>query len=149
MMHMTRKIASEGQDESMADIEPPPLKIKTFQEAMQSFNTSLKAKDLQLAMSIGDAVDDVTGLKLASSTQTTPGNSNIYFNSFTPKVELNRKQKHFQRNAIIVENYYCIANTSVTTKLHVLKICKLWCFFFDFITYRRDPDVMRKIIPHN
>ena len=32
MMHMTRKIASEEQDESMADIEPPPLKIKTFQE---------------------------------------------------------------------------------------------------------------------
>ena len=45
MMHMTRKISSEEQDESMADIEPPPLKIKTFQEAIQSFNTSLKAKD--------------------------------------------------------------------------------------------------------
>ena len=44
-------------------------------------------------------------------------------------IELNRKQKHFQRNAIIVENYYCIANTSVTTKLHVLKICKLWFSF--------------------
>ena len=27
MMHMTRKIASEEQDKSMADIEPPPLKI--------------------------------------------------------------------------------------------------------------------------
>ena len=64
-------------------------------------------------------------------------------------IELNRKQKHFQRNAIIVENYYCIANTSVTTKLHVLKICKLWFFLFYFITYRRDPEVMRKIIPHN
>ena len=36
MIHMTRKIASEEQDESMADIEPPPLKIKTFQEAIQS-----------------------------------------------------------------------------------------------------------------
>ena len=49
VMHMTRKIASEEQDESMADIEPPPLKIKTFQEAIQyhwrMFNTSLKAKD--------------------------------------------------------------------------------------------------------
>ena len=33
---MTRKIASEEQDESMADIEPPPLKIKTFQETIQS-----------------------------------------------------------------------------------------------------------------
>ena len=32
---MARKIASE-QDESTADIEPPPLKIKTFQEAIQS-----------------------------------------------------------------------------------------------------------------
>ena len=64
-------------------------------------------------------------------------------------IELNRKQKHFHRNAIIVENYYCIANTSVTTKLHVLKKCKLWFSFFDFITYRRDPEVMRKIIPHN
>ena len=39
---------SEEQNECMADIEPPPLKIKTFQEAIQSlemFNTSLKAKD--------------------------------------------------------------------------------------------------------
>ena len=51
MMHMTRKIASEEQDESMADIEPPPLKIKIFQEAIQPynywrmFNTSLKTKD--------------------------------------------------------------------------------------------------------
>ena len=45
MMHMTRKIASEEQDESMADIKHPPLKIKTFQEAIQSFNTSLIAKD--------------------------------------------------------------------------------------------------------
>ena len=49
----------------------------------------------------------------------------VIINSFAPKVgqayfpiEL---QKHFQRNAIIVENYYCIANTSVTTKLHVLR----------------------------
>ena len=33
---MTRKIASEEQDERMAEIEPPPLKIKTFQEAIQS-----------------------------------------------------------------------------------------------------------------
>ena len=33
---MTRKIASEGQDDCMADSEPPPLKIKTFQEAIQS-----------------------------------------------------------------------------------------------------------------
>ena len=32
---MTRKIASEEQNKSMADIEPPPLKIKTFQEAIQ------------------------------------------------------------------------------------------------------------------
>ena len=63
-------------------------------------------------------------------------------------IELNRKQKHFQSNGIIVENYYCIANTSVITKLHVLKICKLWFFNF-YITYRRDPEVMRKIIPHN
>ena len=30
---------------------------------------------------------------------------------------------------IIVEKYYCIANTSITTKLHVLKICKLWFSF--------------------
>ena len=44
-------------------------------------------------------------------------------------IELNRKQNHFQRNAIIVENYYCIANTSVTTKLHILNICKLWFSF--------------------
>ena len=36
MMHMTRKIASEEQDKSMTDIEPPPLKIKTYQEAIQS-----------------------------------------------------------------------------------------------------------------
>ena len=39
MMHMTRKIASEEQDESVADIEPPPLKIKTFQEAIQSLES--------------------------------------------------------------------------------------------------------------
>ena len=75
MMHMTRKIASEEQDESMADIEPPPLKIKTFQEAIQSLENVqhfLESQGLlQQAMSIGDAVDDVTGLKLASSTQTT------------------------------------------------------------------------------
>ena len=48
MMHMTRKIASEEQDESMADIEPPALKIKTVQEAYnhwRMFNTSLKVKD--------------------------------------------------------------------------------------------------------
>ena len=52
VMHMTRTIASEVQDESMADIEPPPLNIKTFQEAIQSlenvqhfFESHLKAKD--------------------------------------------------------------------------------------------------------
>ena len=33
---MTWKIASEEQDVNMADIESPPLKIKTFQEAIQS-----------------------------------------------------------------------------------------------------------------
>ena len=38
VMHMTRKIASEQQDKSMADIEPPPLKIKTVQEAKDSCN---------------------------------------------------------------------------------------------------------------
>ena len=61
-------------------------------------------------------------------------------------IELNRKQKHFQLNAIMVENYYCIANTSVTTKLHDMQVV---VSFFDFITYRREPEVMRKIIPHN
>ena len=76
MMHMTRKIASEEQDESMADIEPPPLKIKTFQEAIQSLEENvqhfLESQGLlQQAMSIGLVVDDVTDLKLASSTQTT------------------------------------------------------------------------------
>ena len=59
----------------MADIEPPPLKIKTFQEAIQSLENVqhfLESQGLlQQAMSIGDAVADVTGLKLASSTQTT------------------------------------------------------------------------------
>ena len=75
MMHMTRKIASE-QDESMADIEPPPLKIKTFQAAMQSLENVQHFLErshglLQQAMSIGDAVDDVSGFMLASSTQTT------------------------------------------------------------------------------
>ena len=67
-MHMTRKIASEEQDESMADIEPPPLKIKTFQShtIIQHFLESQGL--LQHATSIGDAVDDVTGLKLALST---------------------------------------------------------------------------------
>ena len=73
---MTRKIASEEQDESMADIEPPPLKIKTFQEAIQSLEENvqhfLESQGLlQQAMSIGLVVDDVTDLKLASSTQTT------------------------------------------------------------------------------
>ena len=29
MLNITRKKGSEEQDESMADIEPPPLKIKT------------------------------------------------------------------------------------------------------------------------
>ena len=75
MMHMTRKIASEEQDESMAVIEPPPLKIKTFQEAIQSLEDVqhfLESQGLlQQAMSIGLAVDNVTDLKLASSTQTT------------------------------------------------------------------------------
>ena len=63
---MTRKIASE-QKESMADIEQIPLKIKTFQEAIQSLENVqhfLESQGLlQQAMSIGD-VDDVTGLKL-------------------------------------------------------------------------------------
>ena len=72
VMHMTRKIANEEQDESMADIEPPPLKIKTFQEAIQSLENVqhfLESQGLlQQAMSIGDAVDDVTGLKLPLST---------------------------------------------------------------------------------
>ena len=57
MMHMIRKIASEEQDNSMADYEPSPPKIKTFQEAIQSLNTQGL---LQQAMRIGDAVDDVT-----------------------------------------------------------------------------------------
>ena len=65
---MTRKIASEEQDESMADIEPPPLKIKTFQEAIQSLENIqhfLGSQGLlQQAMSIGDAVDDVTGFEV-------------------------------------------------------------------------------------
>ena len=63
MMHMTRKIASEEQDESMADIEPPPLKTKTFQEAIQSLENVQQFLEsqglLQQAMSIGDAVDDL------------------------------------------------------------------------------------------
>ena len=63
-----------GKDESMADIEPPSLKIKTFQEAIQSLENVqhfLESQGLlQQAMNIGDAVDAVTGLKLASSTQT-------------------------------------------------------------------------------
>ena len=48
MMHMTRKIASEEQDESMADIEPPPLKIRPSRmpyNHWRMFNTSLKAMD--------------------------------------------------------------------------------------------------------
>ena len=36
VMHMTRKMASEEQNESMVDIQPPPLKIKTFQETILS-----------------------------------------------------------------------------------------------------------------
>ena len=72
---MTGKIASEEQDESMADIEPPPLKIKTFQEAIQSLENIqhfLESQGLlQQAMSIGDAVDDVTGFEVGMSTQTT------------------------------------------------------------------------------
>ena len=63
-MHITRKIASEEQeDERMADIEHPPLKIETFKKPYNHrslFNTSLKAKNSE-AMSIGDAVDDVSG----------------------------------------------------------------------------------------
>ena len=70
MMHMTRKIASEEQDKSMADIKPPPLKIRTFQEAIQLLENVqhfLESQGLlQQAMSIGDAVDDVTGLNLTS-----------------------------------------------------------------------------------
>ena len=62
---MIRKIASEGQDERMADIEPPPLKIKTFQEAIQSLENVqhfLESQGLlQEVMSFGDAVDDVSG----------------------------------------------------------------------------------------
>ena len=58
---MTRKIVSEEQDESMADTEPPSLKIKTFQEAIQSLENVqhfLESQGLlQQAMIIGDAVD--------------------------------------------------------------------------------------------
>ena len=54
---------------------PPPMKIKTFQEATQLLENVQYFIDSQgllpQAMSIGDAVDDVTGSKLASSTQTT------------------------------------------------------------------------------
>ena len=72
MMHMTRKIASEEQDESMADIEPLSLRIKTSRKPYNHVQHFLESQGLQQqAMSIGDAVDDVTGLKLASSTQTT------------------------------------------------------------------------------
>ena len=50
----------------MADVYPLP-KIKTFQEAIQSLKKVehfLESQGLlQQAMSIGDAVDDVTGLK--------------------------------------------------------------------------------------
>ena len=56
MMHMARKIASEEQDESMADIEPPPLKIKAFQESIQSLQNVQHFLEshglLQQAMSI-------------------------------------------------------------------------------------------------
>ena len=41
MMHMTRKIASEEQDESMANIEPPPLKIKTFHKGTPLYQCCL------------------------------------------------------------------------------------------------------------
>ena len=41
MMHNDQEDISEEQDESMADIEPPPLKIKTFQEAIQSLEMLL------------------------------------------------------------------------------------------------------------
>ena len=43
LMHMTRKIASEEQDESMADIEPPPPKSRKPYNHWRMFN--LKAKD--------------------------------------------------------------------------------------------------------
>ena len=56
-------------------LKPPPLKIKTFQEAIQSLENVQQFLEsqglLQQATSIGDAVDDVTGLKFASSTHTT------------------------------------------------------------------------------
>ena len=57
-------------------LNTPPLKIKTFQETIQSLEENVQHfleshGLLQQAMSIGDAVDDVAGLKLASSTQTT------------------------------------------------------------------------------
>ena len=60
MMHMTRKIASEDQDLPGSH---------TIMENVQHFLESQGL--LQQAMSIGDVVDDITGLKLASSTQTT------------------------------------------------------------------------------
>ena len=75
-------LGDDAQDESMADIEPPPLKSKTFQEAIQSLENVqhfLESQGLlQQAMSIGDAVGDVSGLKLASSR-----NSNIYSSKST------------------------------------------------------------------
>ena len=46
MMHM--KVASAEQGESMADIEPPPLKSRPSRKPYnhwRMFNTSLKAKD--------------------------------------------------------------------------------------------------------
>ena len=43
--HMTRKITSEEQDESMADIEPPPRSSMKPYNHWRMFNTSLTAKD--------------------------------------------------------------------------------------------------------
>ena len=60
-------------------------------------------------------------------------------------IELNRKQKHFQRNAIVVE----IITVLQTHLLQLNFMLQVVVFFFDFITYRKDPEVMRKIIPHN
>ena len=68
MMHMTRKIASENKMRAWQILNPLHRKSRPSRKPYnhwRMFNTSLQA------MSIGDAVDDVTGLKLASSTQTT------------------------------------------------------------------------------
>ena len=114
----------------MADIEPPPLKIKTFQEAIQSldwrmFNTSLKAKDscnkpwaLEMLLMML-----YTGLKLASSTQTTLTifnyrNSNICFNIITTintSLQCNKlTHNHCEAdyNMIIFMLSYCVVDYS-------------------------------------